>query len=133
MTAGRWYNSLRFQIVVLLTLALLPLGAVAIYQTSRVEAEADRNAQRALLALTGRAAKSEELIIQSAFGVSRFIATVAQVYADDTAKCTEDLARFVDQNPLYARMEISLNGGRVLCASRARPDSIVGRLRLDPV
>ena len=102
MTHDRWYNNLRVLIVALLTLALLPLGAVAIYQTNQVAKKAERNAQLALLAITGDAAKAEELLIERAFGAARVFATVAEEYITDPSRCTEDFGRFVDKDPRYS-------------------------------
>lgn len=102
MTTPKWYNSLRVQIVLLLTLALFPLGAVAIYQTNRVQGEADRNAELALLALTSRAAKSEELILERAFGVAGFFASLAEDFVNDTDRCTRDLQRFIRDSDVFS-------------------------------
>lgn len=117
MNASPWYNSLTIQIVLLLTLALLPLGAVAIYQTNRVAAEADTNAQLALLAVTGRAAKAEELIIERAFGAARLFATIASDFVDDPARCARDMGRFVAKNERYSFVGIVPLSGEMICSS----------------
>lgn len=112
-----WYNSLRIQILLLLTLALIPLGAVAIYQTNRVAMEAERNADLALLALTGRAAKTEELIIERAFGAARFFGTIVGDFIDDPARCATDLGKFVAQNERYSFLGILPLSGQMTCSS----------------
>ncbi len=112
-----WYNSLRIQILLLLTLALIPLGAVAIYQTNRVALEAERNADLALLALTGRAAKREELIIESASGAARFLATIIGDFMGDPARCATDLGQFVAQNDRYSFVGILPVSGQMTCSS----------------
>ncbi len=117
MTHDRWYNNLRVLIVALLTLALLPLGAVAIYQTNQVAKKAERNAQLALLAITGDAAKAEELLIERAFGAARVFATVAEEYITDPSRCTEDFGRFVDKDPRYSFIGILPISGLMTCSS----------------
>lgn len=117
MTKPKWYNSLRIQIVLLMTLALLPLGAVAIYQTNRVENQAHRNTELALLALTGRAAKSEELILERASGVVSFFATVAEDFIKNPGRCTDELSQFIGENDSYSFIGILPKSGHLTCSS----------------
>ena len=112
-----WYNGLRVQIVALLTLALFPLGAVAVYQTSRIAAEARKTSDAALLALTSRAAKKEELIIERAFGAARFFGAVAEEFANDPEWCRRNLARFVQKNEDYGFIGILPASGIMRCSS----------------
>lgn len=117
MTPQKWYNSLRVQIVLLMTLALLPLGAVAIYQTTRVEDQASRNAELALLALTGRAARSEELVLERAFGAARLFAAVAEDLIDDPERCSTNLRNFLTKNPTYSFIGVLPLSGLMTCSS----------------
>lgn len=117
MTQGRWYNSLRVLTVMLMTLALFPLGAVAIYQTNRVAAEAQNNAQLALLAITGRAAKAEELLIERAFGAARVFATIAGEFTDNPDRCEPGLGEFVKNDPRYSFVGFLPLSGKMSCTS----------------
>ena len=117
MTSKKWYNSLRVQIMLLMTLALLPLGAVAVYQTNRVKDQAVRNAELALLALTGQAAKEEELFIQRALGVARFFSNTAEGYADNPEECSRVLQQFVADNDNYSFIGILPPSGIMTCTS----------------
>ena len=112
-----WFNGLRIQFVLLLTLALFPLAAVAIYQTSRVENEATRSVEMALLALTRSAAKEEELFIQRALGVARFFGTVAEKFIDDPDTCVRDLQNFVANNDNYSFIGVLPPSGIMTCTS----------------
>ena len=114
---AKWYNGLRVQIVLLLTLALFPLAAVAIYQTSRVENEATRNAELALLALTRSAAREEELFIQRALGVARFFGVVAGDFLKDPEACVRDLQDFVARNDNYSFIGVLPPSGVMTCTS----------------
>ncbi|WP_338469214.1 sensor histidine kinase [Roseobacter fucihabitans] len=100
-----------------MTLALFPLGAVAIYQTNRVAAEAEQNARLALLAITGDAAKVEELLIERAFGAARVLAATAENYISAPSKCTRDFARFVENDPRYSFIGILPVSGLMICSS----------------
>jgi two-component sensor histidine kinase len=114
---GKWYNSLRVQIVLLLTVALLPVGGVAIYQTNSVAKEADHNGELALLALTERAAKAEELTIERALGVTQFFATVASDFVEKPERCTEELADFIAAKSEYSFIGILPESGLMTCSS----------------
>ncbi|MGJ8610850.1 MAG: sensor histidine kinase [Octadecabacter sp.] len=113
----KWFNGLRVQIVLLLTLALFPLAAVAIYQTNRVGNEAARNGQLALLELTRSAAQEEELFIQRALGVARFFGTVAEDLIDDPQSCVDYLQRFIARNPSYSFIGVLPPSGIMTCTS----------------
>jgi len=114
---GPWYNSLRVQILLLMTVALLPLGAIAIYQTNSVAKEADRNAELALLALTERAAKEEELIIERAVGTARFFALIANSFLENPERCTAGLGEFVSGEDNYSHIGILPSSGVMDCSS----------------
>ena len=120
MNARGWFSSLRVQIFLLMALALFPLGAIAIYQTNRVAETAEKNAELALLAVTGRAAKREDLMIERAFGAARFFGVIAEGFADDRDRCTRDLGQFIRNNPSYSFIGIIPPTGILTCSSAGR-------------
>jgi two-component sensor histidine kinase len=117
MRQGLWYNSLGVLTIVLMTLALLPLGAVAVYQTNRVASEAEKSAELAMLTITADAAKAEELLIERAFGAARVLATLAKDYINDPSQCTRDFGRFVQNDPRYSLVGILPLSGLMTCSS----------------
>ncbi len=117
MKTDPWWNSLRVQMLLFMTLALFPLGLVAIFQTNRVATEAERNAELALQAVTDRAAKFEELTIERAFGTARFFATVAADFIDNPERCRRDLGKFVDANQQYSFIGLLPLSGVMVCTS----------------
>ena len=117
MTRSRWYRRLSVQIVALLTLALLPLGAVAIFQTERVAAAADRNAGLALVAMTEQASRREELVIERAFGAVRFLETLAPDFLQNPERCLPVLSDFIKRDPKYGFIGIIPESGIVTCSS----------------
>ncbi|WP_342076979.1 sensor histidine kinase [Yoonia sp. SS1-5] len=110
-------NGLLVQTVLLMTLALFPLGAVAIFQTNRVAVEAERDAELALLAVTGRAAKAEELIIERAFGVAQFVGSIAGDFLAQPETCAARLGPFVQNDDAYSFIGILPQSGLMTCAS----------------
>ncbi|MEJ6403700.1 sensor histidine kinase [Yoonia sp. 2307UL14-13] len=103
-----------------MTLALLPIGSVAIFQTNRVADEAERNAELALLALTERAARTERLLIEGAFVAARFLAENAQDFIANPRECTSEMQRFVASNPSYSFAGLLPVSGLMTCASNGQ-------------
>ncbi|EBA11150.1 histidine kinase dimerization/phosphoacceptor domain -containing protein [Roseobacter sp. CCS2] len=117
MIPTQWYKRLNVQLVVLLTLALLPLGSVAIFQTNRVAAEADRTAGLAFLGLTDRAARAEQVLIERAVGAARLLGSIAPDLLDAPDSCVPVLSRFVKGSPDYSFVGILPPSGIVACSS----------------
>ena len=70
MPGGHVARSLTAKLVVLLTIALLPLGLISIYQTYNVASEAARLARQEMLASTMEAARAEIELINEAQGAA---------------------------------------------------------------
>lgn len=117
MTTGPWYRRLSVQLIALLTIALLPLGLIALYQTNRVAVEADRTAGMALLGLTERAARAEQLLIERAVGAARFFGSIAPELLAAPDNCAPILSRFVAANPEYSFIGVLPLSGVVACSS----------------
>ena len=117
MMKGGWYRSLNIQLVALLTLALFPLGAIAMFQTNSVAVEAEKSVDAAILGLTERAARAEEVLIERAVGASRFLSSIAPELAQDQADCGDVLSRFVAENDDVSFVGIIGADGRALCVS----------------
>lgn len=62
MMSGGWYKGLGAQLIALLTLAFLPLGLIALFQTNRVAVETDRTASLALMGLTEQAGTQRAVV-----------------------------------------------------------------------
>ena len=120
MTSGQWYRRLSVQLVALLTVALLPLGLISLYQTQRVAVESDRTAAVALLGMTERAARTEQLLIERAVGAARLFGTIAPDLLQSTENCAPNLSRFVDANPDYSFIGVLPLSGVVSCSSVAQ-------------
>ncbi|WP_168769207.1 sensor histidine kinase [Yoonia maricola] len=104
----------------LLTLALLPISLVALYQTQRIAVEADRTVAASLLGLTERAARTEQLLIERAVGAARLFGTVAPDLLNNPEACAPNLSRFVDANPDYSFIGVLPLSGIVTCSSVAQ-------------
>mgnify|MGYP000138516165 CR=1 FL=1 len=121
MIESVWYKRLSVQLIALLTLALLPLGSIALFQTNRIAVEADRTEGLSLLGLTERAARNEPLLIERAVGAGRLLGSFAPDLLDDTDACAVNLSRFVDANPEYSFIGVLPLSGVIDCSSSAQP------------
>lgn len=117
MTQGPWYRRLSVQLIALLTLALLPLGSIALFQTNQVAVEAERTAALSLLGLTERAARSEQLLIERAVGAARLFGSIAPDLLNDPRSCHDNLSRFVEANPEYSFIGVLPISGVIDCSS----------------
>ncbi len=112
-----WYRRLSVQLIAFLSLAMLPLGLVALLQTNRVAAEADRTEGLALLGLTERAARGEQLLIERAVGAARLFGSVAPDLLDDPDACGDILSQFVAANTEFSFIGVLPLSGIVDCSS----------------
>ncbi len=117
MIQNDWLHSLKFQIIALLTLALLPLGAVAVYQTAQVEQHSAETERLALLSVTTRMASAQELTLRRAADVMRFLSKSSDQLISDPVRCRDTLIRFVEKRPAYGFVGIIPLDGPVLCSS----------------
>ncbi len=113
----KWYRSLRLRVVAFLSLALLPVGLIAVSQTRQVTLQAKQNTELALLALTEQSAISERRVIQRAFGAANLLGTLATTITENSALCVQRLQPFVTSNPSYSFVGIIPVSGWMTCSS----------------
>lgn len=89
-------DRLDIRLVALLGLALLPIGLIAMVQTYRVIAEADRNAAAALTGATLTAATNEREGLLRVRGAAQIAAKVVPLLVSDEEACSDWLSDFVD-------------------------------------
>ena len=84
---------LGFRVMALLSVALLPLGLIAVMQTRALTNEIQTRSQLSLIALTRNAAAEERQLIQRAFGAARVLSEMIDLIADEPeigrASCRE--------------------------------------------
>ncbi|MEO1637963.1 MAG: sensor histidine kinase [Pseudomonadota bacterium] len=117
MIFGKWYRGLRVQLVALLTIALLPLGSIAIYQTAQLSVGARETANQALLAQTAEIAREEQLLIERAVGAARLFGAIAPALLDDPTQCQPLLGPFIDQDPDFSFVGVLPLSGVTDCSS----------------
>lgn len=99
---GSFLNALQTRIAILLSIAILPLGLIAVLQTQRA-VDAARDAYRdGLAAQTAAAAQPERDAIRSAFVLAESLASMVGVTGISGADCTAVMVRANAQFPTYS-------------------------------
>ncbi|MFY0310005.1 sensor histidine kinase [Leisingera sp. D0M16] len=120
-------GSLLVRLAALMTLALLPLGLIALYQTNAVVEEAARLSRASLLDRTERAAARERELLQRAGGATEGLAAAILPVVEDRAGCIRMLKAFTNgANPFTFAAFVSLDG-RMECASDGRTRDLSGK------
>lgn len=109
-------KSLVWRITLLMSVALLPLGMISVYQTRVVVAEAQALSKSALLSETLEAAAQEREVIQKALGAAQGLAAIIGALDDD--RCSEIMRSFVTNQDLYIFAGFIRADGQMLCRSR---------------
>ncbi len=112
-----WPDSLIFRLALLMTLALLPLGLIAIYQTKAVVNEAIRLSHVSLLSRTQSAAAKEREQLQRAGGAAQGLASAMSSLAGDKDACAEALEEFVHNRQEYTFAAFISLTGQLECTS----------------
>ncbi|MEP0964022.1 MAG: sensor histidine kinase [Roseobacter sp.] len=117
---GDVFRGLAFRILLFLTLALLPFGLIAVFQTREIARQADSNSELSLLALTDHAASAERSIFQESFGAAKALSALAQLYGQDSVSCSSFLEAYRRATGLYSFIGYLPADGQMRCSSGGR-------------
>lgn len=113
-------RSLPARLVVLMTLALLPLGLMALYQTRGVIERAEDLARGALVAEAERAVAAERQVLLEAIGAARGLAATIPLVESDPAQCSRILREFIGQYGYFVFAGFLPPDGVMRCSSQGR-------------
>ena len=124
--AERWpfLQSLPFRVVAFLSLALLPIGLLAIWQTQNLDETLRARTRLSLVALTEIAVSGERQVLQRAVGAASGQAVTYGLTADDPIACSESFKAFQDADPAISFAGFLPESGRVDCSSEPAPFTI---------
>jgi len=114
---SRIFDRLGFRLGILLSLAILPIGLIAVAQSFRTADEARLRSEAALLGEVSRAVAVEQRLIQTAFGAATALGHAVLPALDDAARCRDVLGDFVASSPNYIFAGFIETDGRMHCAS----------------
>ena len=117
MRLPRLFDGLAFRIALLLTIALVPIGLIAVSLTYRIAADEARRNESAILALTSEAAASEESVMRAGATVAEALAAALKVVRDDAERCSGLFKAFVRENGEYSFAGFIDRNGIIVCAS----------------
>ncbi len=111
------FRGLAFRILLFLTLALLPFGLIAVFQTREIVRQAESNSELSLLALTDQSASTERSIFQEAFGAAEALSALAQLYSTDARACSAFLEAYRRAAGIYSFIGYLPPDGVMRCSS----------------
>jgi len=121
MTSGFLRNSffggLAFRVLLFLSLALLPIGLIAVQQTREIAEQSQRTAELSLLAVTEQAAAVERTTLQEALGAGRALAAIVALARDDPARCSAFLKSYKEDAENYRLVGYVRSDGVMNCSS----------------
>jgi len=115
MTLPAAFTGLRVKLILLTTLALLPLGLIALWQTYQEIRESHRLTERLLIDTTRVAASDQRAQIKQAIGAGYGLGTVARI--GDLTTCRQSMSRFVGADPSVAFAGFIPVNGLMECSS----------------
>ena len=114
---SKWYKGLRVRLTLMLSIAALPIGLIAVFQTSQLAETADLNAELALLALSDQAVQSERLLIQRAIGAAEMLGGVVPLLEQNPELCKPYLSDVLAKDTDFSFVGILPLDGVVTCSS----------------
>lgn len=118
MFGMRRHERIGTRLAVLLSIALLPIGALAGLQTYRTFRQGDEMAKTALLGRTAEAAASERALILQALGAGEALAPSIFEVGPASTRCSEILKDYVDRSAVFVFAGFTSVDGKLLCASQ---------------
>ncbi len=117
-------RGLTFRVLLFLSLALLPIGLIAVVQTRQIAAQNVKNAELSLLAITEQASSQESSMIQEAFGAADALASVVNLIKYDSVSCSSFLREYQQASNLYTIVSFIEVDGKLNCVSSGIPDDV---------
>ena len=119
-------DHLAVRLALLLTIALLPLGLVAVMTTAQTVAEGRAAAQRAMLGVTAEAVAGKRALIESAFASANTLGPLTLERLENEADCQSTLSEFVRRSGVFSFAGLVEMDGRMRCRSGGDIDSLAG-------
>ncbi len=112
-------RGLALRVLFFLSLALLPIGLIAVVQTQQITEQSKLNAELSLLAVTEQASGAERLVLQEAFGAAEALGSIIRIRRD-TPDCSAFLRDYRDASNLYTLVGFIQANGMMECSSEEK-------------
>ncbi|MFD2741524.1 sensor histidine kinase [Sulfitobacter aestuarii] len=114
-------RGLAVRVLLFLSLALLPIGLIAVVQTRQIAEQSKVSAELSLLAVTEQASSAERQIIQEAFGAAEALSPMVRLWRRDSEGCSDFLREYMLATNLYSMVGFVEADGKMNCSSQLRP------------
>lgn len=113
-------GGLAFRVLLFLSLALLPLGLIAVSQTREIARQSRESAELSLIAVTEQATATERTSIQEALGAADALASIVVLVRDDPQRCSDFLRSYAARADRYRNVGFIDMDRRMNCSSAPR-------------
>ena len=120
----RFIDRLGVRVVAMLSIALLPIGLISLYQTRSVVEKADALARSAYLGQTVTATERQSDLIHEGFASARVLGGAILTMRDDQATCSSLMNGFIRSHPAFALALYVEPSGVTRCNSRNQPADV---------
>jgi hypothetical protein len=117
MKLPSFFSSLRFRLILLILLAVLPAFAILLFNAAETRRREADKVEVDVLTLSQLAASQEELVIEGARQVLFSISLLRDVRSNDLEACTARLAELVEEYEGYTAFSVSRANGETFCRS----------------
>lgn len=115
--ASRTARGISFQLITLLSVALLPVGAISVSQSLIFAEESRKSAETLLLSLTAEGASVEHRLIQTGFKAADGLVASVVANRDAPQLCNKLLTDFIAGHALFGFASFAKPNGTTQCAS----------------
>lgn len=119
-------RTLSRRVLFFLSLALLPIGLIAVYQTNVVISEAQELERRGMVSRTVEAASSEYGLIRRAIGAANALGVMAVELGTGSEACSATMRRFIGDGSRFVFAGFIDADGMIQCTSSDTPTDISG-------
>ena len=114
-------DRLSVRLLILMSMALMPLGTISISTTEEVTRAAQRAGERNLIALAADAVAGERALVESALAATRAIESLVLERLGDPEACNAFLQEYAQRSNLYRFIAFVDLDGRTRCVSSGGP------------
>ncbi|MGH1458002.1 MAG: sensor histidine kinase [Paracoccaceae bacterium] len=130
-------QSLAFRVIMLLSVALLPVGLIAFFQTQNVARQAEELSRSAVLGRTLIAVEPQRALLYRGFAASRVLGEAIKPVMEDRAACSRVATQFLQSHPEFILALFVPVNGISTCNSNALPadlrrSEVTRRMMADP-
>ena len=117
--SGGLMRGLAVRVLFFLSLALLPIGLIAIVQTRQISDQSRASAELSLLAVTEQASGAERRVLQEAFGAAEALSVLVRLRRNNSQECSDFLREYKEASKIYSLVGFIPIDGLMECSSSA--------------